>query len=96
MDTDALDTLTNRAVALIENHSRLLSKLVYLREKQGLSQAEVAQRMGVGVRTVARFERYDANPTLSTLRLYALCIGARIESQVIDDNRPDLDEVNAS
>jgi transcriptional regulator with XRE-family HTH domain len=41
--------------------------------------------MGVSQPTVAGFERYDANPTLSTLRRYALAIGARLETRVIDD-----------
>ncbi|WP_192807309.1 hypothetical protein [Leifsonia xyli] len=34
--------------------------------------------------TVAAFERYEANPTLSTIRHYALAIGAGIKHHVED------------
>ncbi len=48
-----------------------------LRKKHHLTQADVAERMGVSQPTVAEFERYDANPTLSAIRRYALAVGAR-------------------
>lgn len=85
MATEDLDVITRRADSLIEDHSALLKKLVALRREHGLTQAEIAERMGVSQPTVAGFERYDANPTLSTLRRYALAVGARLETRVVDD-----------
>jgi transcriptional regulator with XRE-family HTH domain len=80
-----LDTLDRRADALVDGHVRLLRDLVAMRTAHGLTQAEVAERMGVSQPTVAAFERYDANPTLSTLRRYALAVEARMETAVIDE-----------
>ncbi|UZN02680.1 helix-turn-helix transcriptional regulator [Cellulomonas sp. S1-8] len=85
MADEDLDTITRRADALIEDHAALRTRLVALRKEHGLSQALVAERMGVSQPTVAGFERYDANPTLATLRRYALAVGARTRSTVIDD-----------
>ncbi len=79
------DFISRRADSLVQDHSRLLSELVATRKRHGLSQAVVAERVGVSQPTVAGFERYDANPTLSTLRRYALAVGARLETRVVDD-----------
>lgn len=86
MTTEDLEVISRRADSLIEDHAALLTRLIALRKEHGLSQAEVARRMGVSQPTVAGFERYDANPTLSTLRRYALAVGARLETHVVDDS----------
>lgn len=80
-----LSTLERRADDLISNHENLLKGLVRMRVEHHLTQAQVAERMGVSQPTVAAFERYDANPTLSTIRRYAHAVGARIRDEVIDD-----------
>ncbi len=85
---DDLASIEARADSLIDNHAVLLRDLVALRKKHDLTQAEVADRMGVSQPTVAGFERYDANPTLSTIRRYALAVGARITETVTDDCCP--------
>jgi len=74
-----------RAEELVENDIDLLRRLVALREKHHLSQADVATRMGVTQPTVSSFERYDANPRLSTIRRYALAVDALVEHRVRDD-----------
>lgn len=80
-----LTTLERRADDLISNHENLLKGLVRMRLEHDLTQAQVAERMGVSQPTVAAFERYDANPTLSTIRRYAHAVGARLRDEVIDD-----------
>ena len=80
--------LEARADSLVANHEALLKSLVQLRQKHGLTQADVAERMNVSQPTVAAFERYDANPTLSTIRRYAMAVGARIRDEVLDDCCP--------
>lgn len=80
-----LSRIETRAEALVETHTELVADLITLRKEHKLSQESVAERMGVSQPTVAAFEHYDSNPTLSTVRRYALAVGARIESRVLDD-----------
>lgn len=72
------------ADALVESHDQLMGLLVAMRKRHRLTQDVVAERMGVSQPTVAAFERYDANPKLSTIRRYALAVGASIEHTVRD------------
>lgn len=83
MEIDAVQ-LEALADSLVESHDKLLKDLIGMRKKHHLSQEAVAERMGVSQPTVAAFERYDSNPTLSTIRRYALAVGASI-SHVLDD-----------
>ena len=78
-------SLELRADLLIEARDRLLEDLVSLRRGHDLSQQTVAERMGVSQPTVAAFERYDANPTMSSIIRYAMAVGALIDIKVIDD-----------
>lgn len=80
-----MSVIDARADSLVESHADLLTDLVDLRKKHQISQEVVAERMGVSQPTVSAFERYDSNPTLSTIRRYALAVGARMTIQVIDD-----------
>lgn len=50
-----------------------------------MSQAEVAQLIGVSQPTIAIFERYDNDPKLSTLYRYAHAVGATIKHTVYVD-----------
>lgn len=70
--------------SLVEAHEHLLRSLVEMRKRHDLTQAEVAERMSVSQPTVAAFERYDANPTLATVRRYALAVGASVSHKVED------------
>lgn len=74
-----------RADSLVEAHTEHLRELIALRRKHQLSQETVAERMGVSQPTVAAFEHYDSNPTLTTIRRYALAVGAKLDIKVIDD-----------
>ncbi len=76
--------LEELADTLVESDDQLLEHLVKLRKDHGLTQSDVAERMGVSQPTVAAFERYDANPTLSTLRRYALAVGGSVHHVVED------------
>jgi transcriptional regulator with XRE-family HTH domain len=83
--TDDLAGIEARAEALVESDLQLLEKLIALRIKHRLSQAVVATRMGVTQPTVSSFEKYDANPRLSTIRRYALAVDGLITHEVEDD-----------
>jgi transcriptional regulator with XRE-family HTH domain len=84
-DDEDVGRIARRADALVEGHRKLLADLISYRAEHDLTQAVVAERMGVSQPAVAAFERYDANPTLSTIRRYALAVGVRISERVIDD-----------
>jgi transcriptional regulator with XRE-family HTH domain len=62
-----------------ERRSRLLSDLVAARVSTGLSQTEVAARMGTSQSAVARLEAGSADVRLSTLERYAAAVGRELE-----------------
>lgn len=74
-----------RANTLVENDLSMLRTLYHLRVALGLSQDDVAKRLGVTQPAIASFERYDNDPKLSTIRRYAHAIGALIEHHVTLD-----------
>lgn len=74
-----------RAMALVKSHRKLMQELIAYRDDHNLSQEEVAHRMGVSQPTVSSFERYDTNPTLATIRRYALAVGVEIDYVIKDD-----------
>lgn len=69
---------------LVNQMQDLLAELVALRKAKHLSQAEVADVIGVTRTAVTHFERYDSDPKLSTIIRYALAVGARISLDVED------------
>lgn len=62
--------------ALRERH--LLRELAAKRVELGLSQQEVATRMGTTQPALARLERGEVDPKLSTLERYAAALGERV------------------
>lgn len=83
--SEDISRIEARADALVDAHEELMRRLIEMRKLHRISQETVAERMNVSQPTVAAFERYDSNPTLSTIRRYALAVGARIQNSVIDD-----------
>src|SRR3954467_14563527 len=61
----------------------LLDELLRARRRAGLTQAEVAARMGTKTPAVARLEAGGGSqrhsPTITTLRKYAEAVGCRLE-----------------
>ncbi len=79
-DYASLDALADELVA---NQRQLMNRLVEARQQADLSQEEVARRMGTSQSNVSTFERYDSNPTLQTVRRYALAVGVRVHCTVL-------------
>ena len=77
------ESLERRADLLVDARDRLLEDLVSLRKEHKLSQQTVAERMGVSQPTVAAFERYDANPTVSSIIRYAMAVDALLDIKVV-------------
>jgi len=61
---------------------RLVGELAEQRRSAGLSQTEVAARMGTSQSAVARLEAGDADVRASTLERYAAAIGGQITWQL--------------
>ena len=61
-----------------EARRRLVDELVVRRRAQGLSQTEVAARMGTSQSAVARLEASTGDLKVSTLERYAAAVGAPI------------------
>jgi DNA-binding XRE family transcriptional regulator len=49
------------------------------REEAGLTQTELARRMGVTQQAVAEAERWSSNPTVDLMRRWARACGRRLE-----------------
>jgi transcriptional regulator with XRE-family HTH domain len=74
--------LERRASGLFRAQEQMLESLINMRKTKGLSQEEVGIRMGISQPAVAAFESYEANPTMSTIRRYALAVGAELSIKV--------------
>lgn len=73
-------------VAEIEDELRLAVGLTALREQAGLSQRELAQRIGVSQPRVAAIER-ARNVTIEVLDQYVEALGAHLEVNVVKGGR---------
>ena len=61
----------------LANEFAIARELIAARTRAGLSQAEVAQRMGTTQSVVARLESGRRPPSLRTVQRYAQAVGAR-------------------
>jgi len=65
----------------------LLDEMLAARREAGLTQAQVAERMGTKAPAVARLENTLASdkhsPSLDTLRKYAAALGKRVEVHLV-------------
>lgn len=80
-----LRVIRDRAQSLAREQHELMSSLVQFRVKHHLRQEDVAERLGITQAAVSKFERYDSNPTLASIRRYALAVGVRLNLTAIDD-----------
>ncbi|MET9020347.1 helix-turn-helix transcriptional regulator [Actinopolymorpha sp. NPDC004070] len=67
----------------------LAESLVDLRRRSGLSQTQVAARMGTSQSAVARLEAGEADVRLSTLERYAAAVGHRLDVRLGGSTRSD-------
>lgn len=86
---DPNDPVQRLANDLTANDLDLIAGLVKIREAKGLTRAEVADRMGTTPHAVGELESASADPRLSTLRRYAIAIGASVEHHVTEQNSED-------
>ena len=76
------ELLENKEVAReyknLEPRYLIISKLIEARNKMGLTQKDVAEKIGTRQSAIARFESGLANPTLSFLEKLTTAINAKI------------------
>ena len=70
-----------------DERRRLVADLTEQRRSAGLSQTEVAARMGTSQSAVARLETGDADVRVSTLERYAAAIGSQVAWQLGQEDR---------
>lgn len=72
--------------------SPILTTLVAERHRAGITQVELARRLGVTQAVVARLESGQQDPKISTLERYARAIGATIQvmssATQVEDSSP--------
>jgi transcriptional regulator with XRE-family HTH domain len=73
-------------VVEIEDELRLAAGLTALREQAGLSQRELAKRIGVSQPRVAAIEQ-SRNVTIDVLEQYVDAVGGQLEVSVVKGNR---------
>lgn len=73
-------------VAVIEDELRLAAGLTALREDAGLSQRELAKRIGISQPRIAAIER-SRNVTLDVLEQYVTAVGGQLEITVRTGSR---------
>jgi len=71
----------------LEKEFNLFNELLNARMQAGLTQAEVADRMGTKTPAIARLEAGGGNkrhsPSISTLRKYAEAVGCHLEIRLM-------------
>ena len=73
--------------AIAEQRRALAAELVGRRQALGLSQTEVAARMGTSQSAVARLESGQADVRLSTLERYAAALGHHLDVRLKEEHR---------
>jgi transcriptional regulator with XRE-family HTH domain len=84
---DVDDAETASLIQATAGDMDLIERLVQIRRDQGLTQRDVAERMGRSQPNVSAFERTGGDPHLSTIRRYAVAVGARVRWQVVIDGQ---------
>jgi predicted transcriptional regulator len=70
---------------IAERRREIVAELVAQRHAAGLSQTDVADRMGTSQPAVARLEAGGVDVRLSTLERYAAVVGVRLSWQMYRD-----------
>lgn len=79
---DANDQEVSNELEDAREAERLIDALVELRQRLGLTQVDLAERMCTTQSAVSKFERAGGDPRLSTLQRYARAVEARLRCVV--------------
>lgn len=74
----------------LEPEFTLLRELLQARQKAGMSQADIAEKMGTKAPAVTRLESSltsgKHSPSISTLKKYAQALGCHLEIKLVNNN----------
>ena len=80
----------NAAYNELDTEFNLLRELLLARQKTGLTQADVAEKMGTKAPAVTRLETALSgnghSPTIATLKKYAQAVGCKLEVHLVPVN----------
>lgn len=78
------------AYEVLEPEFSLLRELINARQKAGLSQAEIAERMGTKAPAITRLESSLSSgkhsPSIATLKKYVSALGCHLEIKIVANN----------
>ncbi|MBE0510744.1 MAG: helix-turn-helix domain-containing protein [Chromatiales bacterium] len=73
---------------VLQEEFELIDALLSMRRAAGLTQEELAQRMGTKKSNISRLEKGGSNPSWQTLQRYAKACGFHISMDFRADNTP--------
>lgn len=79
---DQEDATARLAALLVDEDERLIDRLIEMRRAAGMKQRDVAELLGITQSAIAKFESAERDPRLSTVRRYALAVGAVVRHDV--------------
>jgi DNA-binding XRE family transcriptional regulator len=71
------------AFAAKDKRIELVLQIIRLRQRRGMTQADLAKAIGTRQANLSRLERFDANLTLGTLEKVALAFGASLRVDLV-------------
>lgn len=71
----------------LEDEFSLIDQLITMRTKAGLTQEDVAKKLGTNKSNISRLERGKSNPSWGTLNKYAAACGFTVRLDAIEDDR---------
>lgn len=79
-----------KAYDALEEEFALLDEMLKARAASGLTQVEVAERIGTTQSAIARLESGSVShsPSIATLRRYAQALGYRVEVRFVKERKP--------
>lgn len=65
-------------------------KLAKLRKRRGLTQQELAQKIGVGIAQMRRYEKGSSSPTLEVIKNIAKTLSISSDELIFDEDEPGI------
>lgn len=76
-----------KAYDSLEDEFAFLDEVLRARSSAGLTQAQVADRIGTTQSAIARLESGSGKPSVATLQRYARALGCRVEIRFVKSRR---------
>lgn len=72
----------------LESEFSLIDQLITMRTRAGLTQEDVAEKLGTNKSNISRLERGRVNPSWGTLNRYAAACGFRVRLEAVEEKHP--------